>query len=240
VAEAAQSMRDLMAEVWMPDFEIEAACNTLMVLTRVLATEVQIDSEATVLALAQRFAVSRATCDLLCRAAHPNADVEAAIREAYASTCREAEQAISHTVGGAPREAVLALIAQGERTLNAKLLDLAWLTLEHIAARSPTPTISRSRQRRCANAIAVPARKCGSHRCRHRPPNTDPGRTTQRRQKSSGCAPSLERPGGRKRVKSSSIRSRLRSSRVHAFRKRCSSSSAHTPVPCMRCPKLES
>jgi hypothetical protein len=135
VADAVQVMRILMAEVRAADFDIEAACNTLMVLARVIGTEVQIDSDATVRALAQRFAVSRATCDLLCRSTHPNADIETAIREAYASTCREAEQAISHTVGGAPREAVLALLAQGERSLNAKLLDLAWLTLErHRAA----------------------------------------------------------------------------------------------------------
>ena len=84
-----------MAEVRAPDFDFEAACNAAAWSRRAWSLPRCSSSPTTswVDALAQRFCVSQApTCDLLCRAAHPNADFEAAICEAYANTCREAER----------------------------------------------------------------------------------------------------------------------------------------------------
>lgn len=131
IHEAVLAIREALRELREPDFEFEAACNLLCLLTRMLAREVRLDDAPEQLeTLADRFAVSRTTCELLCRAAQGRPEFEALIRARYERICAHAEDAVSHTVAGAPREAVLALLAQFEDTLNAKLLDLALHTLE--------------------------------------------------------------------------------------------------------------
>ncbi len=131
VAEAVSATQQALRELHEPDFDFEAACNLLAVLSRLVAREVNLEElDDRLKVLAARFAVSHTTCELLCRAALGRPEFEAVIRATYQSVCDEAEAAVSHTVGGQPREAVLALLARAEPTLNAKLLDLATHTLE--------------------------------------------------------------------------------------------------------------
>ena len=131
IAEAVPATQQALCELKEPDFEFEAACNLLCLLSRLLSREVRLDELHDRLeTLADRFAVSRTTCELLCCAVRGQGDFEAVIRARYALICAHAERAVSHTVAGAPREAVLELLAQFERSLNAKLLDLALHTLE--------------------------------------------------------------------------------------------------------------
>lgn len=137
-AEAVQLMRQGFDELLAPDFEFEAAGNLLMALAQMLRFEVKLDSaEHQVGILARRFAVSKTTCELLCRMAQAHPPFQAQVREAYARTCALAEEAVSHTVAGRPREAVAALLAEGERSFNSKLLDLAGMTLQRHAGQIP-------------------------------------------------------------------------------------------------------
>jgi len=131
VPEAMERLRDMLAEAMAPDFEFEAACNLLMVLSRVDRSELHLaglDDQIT--RLAERFAVSRTTCELLCGALRADLMLAGRIRSAYAGIGAIAEQAVSLTLAGQPRDAVVELLAQARRTLNAKLQDLALHTLE--------------------------------------------------------------------------------------------------------------
>ncbi|HSI56347.1 MAG TPA: response regulator [Ideonella sp.] len=131
IPEAVQSIQQALRELKDEDFEFEAACNLLCLLVRMLAREVRLDEvQERLETLADRFAVSRTTCELLSRSVQGRPDFEAIIRARYEQICALAERAVSHTVAGAPREAVVELLAHFEGSLNAKLLDLALHTLE--------------------------------------------------------------------------------------------------------------
>ena len=131
IADAVRATREALLELREPGFPFEAACHLLCVLGRLLKREVRLDeADDHIAALADRFAVSRASCDLLCRALPGLPALEALVRARYQRLCGCAEAAVSHTVNGAPREAVQLLLAEFDATLNAKLLELALHTLE--------------------------------------------------------------------------------------------------------------
>jgi hypothetical protein len=114
-----------------PSFELEAACNLLAMLTRLTHHELRLESlDHDVLVLAQRFAVSRTTCELLVRSLGANDLLATIVRDAYAAICAEAEDAVSNTLKGLPGEAAKLLLTRAEATLNAKLMDLAIHTMD--------------------------------------------------------------------------------------------------------------
>lgn len=130
-AEAVQGARDLMSETAEPNFEFEAACNLMALLSRLCRHELKLDGvDDEVCKLARRFAVSRTTCELLVRASAAVGGFEPIIRQAYAGICNEAEDAVSKTIAGEPGEAVRKLLAGAQASLNGKLIDLAFHTLE--------------------------------------------------------------------------------------------------------------
>jgi hypothetical protein len=135
VAEAVALVRDLVGESCDPSFELEAACNLLALLSRLTSHELRLESlDHDVLVVAQRFAVSRTTCELLVRSLQANAPLAGIVRDAYAAICAEAEDAVSNTLKGMPGEAAKLLLTRAETTLNAKLMDLAIHTMDRHGA----------------------------------------------------------------------------------------------------------
>lgn len=135
VAEALYAAQGLLAEVLEPDFEFEAACNLLMVLSRVDRIELHLpDLPEHVLRIAERFAVSRTTCEMLCGAVRGHFASIEHIRATYAGIGALSEQAVSLTLDGRARDAAVVLLTHARRTLNAKLMDLAAHTLQRHAA----------------------------------------------------------------------------------------------------------
>ena len=136
VSNAVAAARAMFAELHAPDFDFEAACNALTMVSRLHIRELRLEDigERTAV-LARRFAVSRTTCDLLLRAATGQPELQQAIGEAYAGIGAEAQRAVAHSIGGAPRDAVQALLLAAEATLNGKLMDLAVQTLAKHAER---------------------------------------------------------------------------------------------------------
>jgi len=131
VPEAMASLRALLAEIVAPDFEFEAACNLLMVLSRIDRAELHLsDLDDQVGRLAERFAVSHTTCEMLCGALRGSFAIIERIRAAHAGIGATTQQAVSLTLEGRPRDAAVALLAQARQTLNTKLMDLAVHTLE--------------------------------------------------------------------------------------------------------------
>lgn len=134
VPDAIAGLRNLLAECMAEDFDFEAACNLLMVLSRVDRVELHLaDLPEHVHRLAERFAVSRTASEMLCGALRGSFAITERIRAAHAGIGALTEQAVSLTLQGRPRDAAVALLGQARRTLNAKLMDLAVHTLERHA-----------------------------------------------------------------------------------------------------------
>lgn len=130
VVEAVASVQGLLAEIGEPDFEFEAACNLMMVLARLDTSELhlaELPDKAT--QLAARFAVSRTTCDLLCATVRTRPELVTSVRAEYERISGIAEAAVARTVAGQPGAAAAMLLSAAERTLNAKLMDLAIQTV---------------------------------------------------------------------------------------------------------------
>ena len=131
MAKAVGLVRALIGESREPSFELEAACNLLALLSRLAHREVRLESlDNDVLVLAQRFAVSHTTCELLVRSLQTDPLLAAIVRSAYAAICAQAEDAVSNTLKGLPGEAAKLLLARAEDTLNSKLMDLAIHTMD--------------------------------------------------------------------------------------------------------------
>lgn len=131
VPDAVNRLRQMLSQVAEPAFDFEAACNLLIVVARLHADEARLgDIAHTMQRLARRFAVSRATCDMLVSAARHLPDLAQPLRTAYTEISGIAEAAVERSVAGDRREAVVSLLANAEATLNAKLLDLAEHTLQ--------------------------------------------------------------------------------------------------------------
>jgi DNA-binding NarL/FixJ family response regulator len=138
VPDAVNRLCRMLSQVAEPAFDFEAACNLLIVLTRLHADEARLaDIAHPMQRLACRFAVSRATCDMLVSAARHLPELAEPLRAAYAHICSIAEAAVERSVAGDRRDAVLTLLVQAEATLNAKLLDLAEHTLHRHAGAVP-------------------------------------------------------------------------------------------------------
>lgn len=179
VPEAVLQVQQAIAEIRQPDFDFEAACNLLMLLSRLVHREVRLDSLHEHLeAIAARFAASRSTCEMLCRAAGGRSEFDGPLRQGYEAICTQAERAVSQTLKGRPQDAVLMLLSSSEASLSSKLLDLALHTLEqhgeaipdHVALKLRAQAMNHTyrsygTQVRLA-PVAVDARVSASHRAR--------------------------------------------------------------------------
>lgn len=131
VAAVVAEVRQLFGDLNEPGLDIEAACNLLALLSQLNAGELQLTgSEEWVDTLGQRFASTKGLTELLAGAASPHPPFAQRVRDAHARTGEMAEQAVTHALQGQHRTAVLSLLAHAERTLNAKLIDMARMTLQ--------------------------------------------------------------------------------------------------------------
>jgi CheY-like chemotaxis protein len=111
-----------------PAFDMESATNVVSVWTRLQRLGVGTDEiESVIGRIAQRFAVSHATCEVLVAAARHHPASAAIIRDAYAQVMQVAESAMNLSLIGQPTRAVQTLLQQGGSTGNSKLIELAGL-----------------------------------------------------------------------------------------------------------------
>lgn len=131
VAAVVAEVRQLFADLNDPGLDVEAACNLLALLSQLSAGELQLDgANEWVDTLGLRFASSKGLTELLAGAANPHPPLAQRVRDAHTRIGELAEQAVTHTLQGQHRTAVLALLAHAERTLNTKLVDMARMTLQ--------------------------------------------------------------------------------------------------------------
>lgn len=125
-ASAQALVTTLLDESRLEDFDLEGANLTLALLARVPATQ---DSPVfdlvPVRRLAMRFSTSKAITEALVASARGLAGAEEVIRQCHGEIATMAEKSLLFSVRGQPEQAVRTLLAQGEATRNAKLIDMA-------------------------------------------------------------------------------------------------------------------
>jgi CheY-like chemotaxis protein/Tfp pilus assembly protein PilF len=127
-------VRDLCAQVKVPEFDFESASNLIALLAQLADKAIQLDEvDSVVDSLGMRFAGTRALAELLAGAAAVYPNYAQRIREAHTQVLKLAENAMSLSMRGDPRAAVIDLITQGTRTLSGKLIETAYLVLHRYA-----------------------------------------------------------------------------------------------------------
>lgn len=123
---ALDAARELLAELPQPDFDMEAATNTLSLWSRLAQRGLDGGEFGSVTQrLAQRFCVSRAATEVLMAAVRLRPDGVDTVRAAHAQVMQLAEQAMNHALAGQPLAAVRSLLHRGGESGNAKLIEMA-------------------------------------------------------------------------------------------------------------------
>jgi CheY-like chemotaxis protein len=130
-SEAMVLARELAAECQDVSFDLEAA-NVALALWVRIPEDLVAPGELGTLArrIGLRFCVSKAVAEVLIAASRRQEAVAGVIRACQAEINAMAEQAMTYTVRGKPRAAVLTLLSQGAETRNAKLIEMAGLVVK--------------------------------------------------------------------------------------------------------------
>lgn len=119
--------RALMRELPQDDFDFEAACNMLTLVSLLAERAIQIDEVMDfVEKLSLRFGTSKALTELLARAAEAYPPYTDKINEAHAIILKRMEQAVRLGLDGNPTGAVQGLLELAHRTQNTKVIESAW------------------------------------------------------------------------------------------------------------------
>jgi CheY-like chemotaxis protein len=162
-AKALELTRGLMAEVKEDNFDFEAACNVLTVVSLLAERAIQIDEvEQFVRTLGLRFCTSKALTELLLKSAGAYPPYTHALGEAHTTVMKHIELAVRLSLGGDPRGAVTSLVRLGHDTQNTKVIETAWGVLKRHEARIEDATqlaadtqALRTRYTSFANRIAI-------------------------------------------------------------------------------------
>ena len=138
VDEAQLMIQALADAVDTPDFDLEAAIVVLALWTRLPSRDVVASQQdKLVRGIAMRFCASKAITEILVAAARQHETITKMLRACQAEITGVAEEAMRLAMQGRQRDAVQLLLAQGEATRNARLIELSSLLLrrhrEHIA-----------------------------------------------------------------------------------------------------------
>lgn len=125
---ALSDLGQLSLQVGSDDFDLESANVLISLWSRVPDALVPLAQHETLVErIAMRFCTSKAIGEVLVASARRAARDEAVIRRCQSQISRLAEQAMDRALRGDASGAARDLLAQGETTLNAKLLEMAGL-----------------------------------------------------------------------------------------------------------------
>lgn len=135
-ARALDDVRRLANDALSPDFDFETACNLLALMGRLQMRSIALnESEAAVDTLALRFCTSKAMSELMACAASGVQGFADRVRSAHSQILKMTEQAMTLSIKGDPQGTVMKLLEDGERTLNAKLIESAHQVLQRYNVR---------------------------------------------------------------------------------------------------------
>jgi len=119
------ALRQLSLQATESDFDLEGANLLLSLWARLPASLAQAgEHEALVERIGMRFCTSKAIGEVLSASARRSEPALRVLQRCQARITAVAEQAMEHALRGNPGTAVQMLLAAGEQTLNAKLLEL--------------------------------------------------------------------------------------------------------------------
>lgn len=121
----------MAAELNEPEFSFEMAGNLLQLLVRCAPHCPLPDCNIWVRRVAERFCISRPRTRLLELAAAPMPPIEDMLREAAGKINEASREAMTHLVSKQHGRTLQALVELAERSLNARIINLARATLEH-------------------------------------------------------------------------------------------------------------
>lgn len=137
-ASALEEVRRMAKTILNTEFDFESASNLLALMTRLAMRSIQLyEVDAAVDTMGLRFCTSRALTELLACAAVGRNDFINRIRNAHSDILKLTEEAMTLSLKGDPQGAVIKLLADGERTLNAKIIESAHLVLQRYEQRIP-------------------------------------------------------------------------------------------------------
>ncbi len=137
-AAALEAVRRIAKTIHHPEFDFESGSNLLGLMTRLAMRSIQLyEVDAAVDTLGLRFCTSRALTELLACSAVGRQDFIKRVRDAHGDILRLTEEAMTLSLKGDPQSAVIKLLADGERTLNAKIIESAHLVLQRYQQRIP-------------------------------------------------------------------------------------------------------
>jgi len=127
-------VRDLCSRIKDPEFDFESASNLLSLLAQLANKAIQLNEVETVVdAVALRFAGTRSLSELLSGAAAVHPPYAQRIPVAHSQVLKLAENAMTLSLKGDPKAAVIDLIKHGTNTLSSKLIETAYLVLHRYA-----------------------------------------------------------------------------------------------------------
>jgi predicted Zn-dependent protease len=131
VAAVVAQVKQQATELKSPDFDVEAACNFISLMTEVTLAELSLDPTVGWLeTLAVRFCSTRSVTELMAGAAARHPPFAELMHQGHQKIGELAQQSMAHAIAGNPRAAVKLLIMHGGQTLNTKLMDIARLTVQ--------------------------------------------------------------------------------------------------------------
>ena len=135
-ARALDDVRRLANDALSPDFDFETACNLLALMSRLQMRSIALnEADGAVDTLALRFCTSKAMSELMACAASGGQGFADRVRGAHSQILKMTEQAMTLSIKGDPQGTVVKLLEDGERTLNAKLIESAHQVLQRYTVR---------------------------------------------------------------------------------------------------------
>jgi CheY-like chemotaxis protein len=130
-ARVLEGVRAMMATSHLEGFDFEAACNLLMLLGLLAQRAIQLDEvEDHIQQLGLRFCTSKALTELLAKAVTSHPPYAEKLLGIHGEVLGITEQAMRLSLAGNPKAAVLELLAAGNATHNAKIIESAWGVLK--------------------------------------------------------------------------------------------------------------
>jgi cytochrome c-type biogenesis protein CcmH/NrfG len=137
-AKSVDAVRDLVAKIKLSDFDFESATNLLALMAQLANKSIQLDEvDSVVDILGMRFCTNRPMAELLAGAAGVHPPYVERIRNSNALVLKHAENAMALSIDGDPAAAAKTLLIHGKETLNAKLIETAYLVIQKYADKIP-------------------------------------------------------------------------------------------------------
>jgi len=147
------------------DFDLEAASLLTALWIRLSSQEVELEEMMPILqGLGMRHCTTKASTEILVSMAESHQGAAEQFRDCHQQIFNVAETAMRHSLRGSAKIAVELLIQQGERTRNAKLIDMAGLVLKRHAEKIDTATALAERIEDLSARYVKPISGAPSHK----------------------------------------------------------------------------